>query len=693
MSRNVEVGMILAHTHTHTQILFLIAFFLFGCGSNKYYARTTYVSSPAEEQQPPEPPTENTKETENNLDIIPQDFLLNNPDLNPSLKLDFSWEKSDNADFYEIVVSENEDCSSPIVSDTVTKPSYTPTQNLENNKQYYLCVTAKNSHGSKTQKIPFKVIFPPGPFIVVPPSAPVTTLQPTFTWSPSTYATKYNLSYGSTDSCGISLGSTTLTAYSFTTKLNNFQSYHICVEAETEYGDKLMQKSSFTVAISIPTLTGLTVAATSRPITISWAGVSGAANYSVVIRSTNCLGPIIVAEQNPTTNSINANFGSLINGSTYYACVKSNGAWGSTAEASQEFTLSIPPEVPAGVSASDITWRNASISWIASAEATSYEVCYSASPSACSASTNCVSASSPYSLSLLNPSATYNVCVVAKGGSPEKASAASSSISVITIAAPSPITGDMAIPQFVSSPSLGMKNSDHFVSYDQRAALRSSYPDCYGEALGLTRLVKPTTDCGTSGDINTRIANCNLQITECGATWELVTKSSLGEVWLDSAFNRLWSDVMRIGSADADRFTWCRASGANDKVGVAYSSNDFGDATGSFEYCNEGVGYQDYPKPLSVCFEHPHYDSLSNGKGGLAGVIWYLPTAKELQQAVSRGARKILPSYQESSYPWSSSVIEGSLSTHGAWNLNSHGYLSASFRVNSNHVRCTAVLL
>jgi hypothetical protein len=260
---------------------------------------------------------------------------------------------------------------------------------------------------------------------------------------------------------------------------------------------------------------------------------------------------------------------------------------------------------------------------------------------------------------------------------------------------PKPIKA-MPIPMFVGN---GVENPDHFVSQTDQNDLRYYPFDCFdtGSSPG-ERLKFPSTSCGLSGTVNQRISDCvsknalNATVSTCGAIWKLVTLSTAGEVWLDETEGLIWSDIMKNASNNVD-FTWCRASGTNNAAGVEFSSQD------PSGHCNQGSKSQDYPKPMSICFEHPDYNTLTNGKGNLTGVTWYLPTLKELARASEHGLRKVVPRTNLGMYvsrgfsPWSSSVNSGNISEAWAFN-NSDAFFLYCHRASNyiHNVRCVATM-
>jgi hypothetical protein len=74
------------------------------------------------------------------------------------------------------------------------------------------------------------------------------------------------------------------------------------------------------------------------------------------------------------------------------------------------------------------------------------------------------------------------------------------------------------------------------------------------------------------------------------------------------------------------------------------------------------LGIQDYPVPMSVCFEAEGYNTVSVGKGGInyanGGVVWYLPTVKDYVIAFAHGITRV--AWRDSHPYWVISSIRAS---------------------------------
>ena len=117
--------------------------------------------------------------------------------------------------------------------------------------------------------------------------------------------------------------------------------------------------------------TGLTATAGNAQVSLAWTAVSGATTYNVK-RGTASGGPY-TTKSSPSTTSFNDT--TVTNGTTYYyvvSAVNAYGESGNTAEKSATPTLPIPA-APTGITATAGDTQ-VSLSWTASANATSYHV-------------------------------------------------------------------------------------------------------------------------------------------------------------------------------------------------------------------------------------------------------------------------------------------------------------------------------
>jgi|GEM_PF-1281823 len=204
---------------------------------------------------------------------------------------------------------------------------------------------------------------------------------------------------------------------------------------------------------------------------------------------------------------------------------------------------------------------------------------------------------------------------------------------------------------------------------------------------------RPGSDCGTSGSITARIANClsvngaaatwngSTEGTNGEATWKLVTRLNSKEVWRDERSGLVWSDT------DGSSYNWCYAAGN------AQSDDPSG-------YCNN-ASYQDQTTPYSVCAEPSGsqgalsgddyvggtYSDMKGGMGKLStdAVRWRLPVRNDYLQAEIDGIRYVLPNMYQAF--WSATVFSNSRDV--AWYFDGYvGYISYGYRYSNYGVRC-----
>lgn len=241
-----------------------------------------------------------------------------------------------------------------------------------------------------------------------------------------------------------------------------------------------------------------------------------------------------------------------------------------------------------------------------------------------------------------------------------------------------------------------LKDDDGYWTADQGC---NSSGGAYQTCSTVVKATRPSTDCGMSGAITARIADC---VAENGAvatwsgatkglageaTWKLVTRKNGSETWRDERTGLLWSDNMPSGS-----YNWCRASGSSG--GGPLAEDDPSD------YC-DNAGYQDQTTPYSVCaevagFQSPDGEdyaagtSYADAKGGMGllsatSVRWRLPTKTDYMQADIDGIRFVLPNMNNAF--WSASVY--SSTRDYAWVFSGYdGVMYYEFRISLNGVRC-----
>jgi hypothetical protein len=212
---------------------------------------------------------------------------------------------------------------------------------------------------------------------------------------------------------------------------------------------------------------------------------------------------------------------------------------------------------------------------------------------------------------------------------------------------------------------------------------------------GLTTVTQPALECGTTGTIADRVADCQTknspaaELHEASSPpkywWTLVTRTATGEtVWRDNITGLIWSDVISTGA------NWCHASGSNNKSGSPLAELD------SVGGVCDNVNHQSQDAPISLCAEdatnlngtlasHPAKGGLGKLSGATTVVTWWLPSIEDFRKAHEHGAAKVLPEWNLRF--WSASVF--SYDRFGAWQFyGSSGNVYVFNRDNYYGVRC-----
>ena len=288
---------------------------------------------------------------------------------------------------------------------------------------YYWQVAAKNSAGttsSQTWSFTTQASAPPAPVLTSPASgANGVSLTPTLAWSASSGATSYDVYFGvcATLPCSIFpplVGNTTGTAYAPGT-LDPNATYHWRIVAKNSAGSTSSATWLFTTlaAPPAPVLVSPANGATGVPqtTTLTWNASSGATSYDVYFGA---------ARQSLATNTTGTSYspGTLSGGATYHWRIVAKNSAGSTSSATWAFTTQAgPPAAP--VLASPVNGATGvlvapTLTWSASAGATSYDV-YFGTLSVPLLATNTTGTS--YAPGTLSSDTTYYWQIVAKNGS------------------------------------------------------------------------------------------------------------------------------------------------------------------------------------------------------------------------------------------------------------------------------------
>ncbi len=175
-----------------------------------------------------------------------------------------------------------------------------------------------------------------------------------------------------------------------------------------------------------------------------------------------------------------------------------------------------------------------------------------------------------------------------------------------------------------------------------------------------TAALRPTTNCGSTGSIQARIADCVTQNTTRASwdggsqstsglgTWSLVSRIGASkEVWRDNRTGFLWSSVVSTG------INWCRVTGNTENIAG-------GNCTpGAGTDCN-GVACQP-ASPQSACFEGAGLSptdgaevwatgtySAAKGEMGLNSatkVRWRAPLFRDYMIARYNGLEFVMPDW------------------------------------------------
>lgn len=211
--------------------------------------------------------------------------------------------------------------------------------------------------------------------------------------------------------------------------------------------------------------------------------------------------------------------------------------------------------------------------------------------------------------------------------------------------------------------------------------------DGYDGTSPVVKQARPESNCGTTGTIEERIADCNVTWsgkangTSGEGDWKLVTRidsPAVYEVWRDERTGLIWSD--RVGDSsspidvDSNDFTanWCQASGNAQ-------------ADDPSDYCNDAT-YQNQVTPESWCGDEARGAPMKGNIGSTQNITWRLPTKYDWQIADANGIRFVLPNMVY--FFWSASVV--SVNRDNAW-LFYGGYGDYDFggcRFCDNAVRC-----
>ncbi len=216
-------------------------------------------------------------------------------------------------------------------------------------------------------------------------------------------------------------------------------------------------------------------------------------------------------------------------------------------------------------------------------------------------------------------------------------------------------------------------------------------------------------DCGTTGSVEERIANCadedsdstvkngddatwdgSKKSNTAHGTWRLVTRSGVNsEVWRDERTGLLWSARIVSGDLVSGGTTWCQAAGNNEAAnGICNNITNQPNLANPRSICGEGAE-NGITRSEALAGEDWDTGVYHVKKGGIGlnegGVNWYLPSREDYMQAYVNGMGYVLPDLLDdafgSTYYWTSSVISGNLDN--AWYFVAYANGGAYVDVNS----------
>jgi len=290
-------------------------------------------------------------------------------------KVTLSWTASARATSYSVYRGTTQfgQSSTPIVNG-LTDVTYIDA-GLTNGMTYFYRVAAFNSVGNSPEGN--QAAGTP----VAPPAVPTSLTasagngRATLTWTASAGATSYNV-YRGTSSYGQSatpiVAGVVGTTY-VNTGLTNGTTYYYRVAAFNAVGNSAEGNQAIATPVAPPPVpTNLTATAGNAKVTLAWTASPSATSYSVY-RGTTSFGqsPTPVATGVTGTTYVDAG---LTNGVAYYYRIAAFNAGGNSPEGNQASATPVaPPAVPTNLTATSAN-GSVTLTWTASAGATSYNV-------------------------------------------------------------------------------------------------------------------------------------------------------------------------------------------------------------------------------------------------------------------------------------------------------------------------------
>lgn len=212
--------------------------------------------------------------------------------------------------------------------------------------------------------------------------------------------------------------------------------------------------------------------------------------------------------------------------------------------------------------------------------------------------------------------------------------------------------------------------------------------DDTGGTGSVASVTRPTVDCGVTGTVTARIANCVLLNPSSSSwdgavngnagqgRWQLVSRISSKEVWRDEQTGLLWSEASAAGP------DWCQASGNRDTADGFFCAGNLESACAEFTGANE-------------VFSEVYGGTYADEKGRLGAqttpsLRWRLPTKYDFQTADNHGLRFVLQAPATDRRFWSATVSSADRSTAVIFD-DEQGLITTETRSSTNvRIRCVA---
>lgn len=189
-------------------------------------------------------------------------------------------------------------------------------------------------------------------------------------WDNASGATGYNILRGTSSGNYTVTNTSAANAYNDNSAVGGTTYYYVVQATNTSGVSAYSSEVSATPTIALPNVpTGLVATGTNGAVSLSWSVAAGAASYNVK-RSTTSNAEVTIS--NVVANSYYDT--DVVNGTTYYYKVSSTNSAGESVDSSEvSATPDLPPAAPTGLAATAGT-NQVSLTWNASAGATSYNV-------------------------------------------------------------------------------------------------------------------------------------------------------------------------------------------------------------------------------------------------------------------------------------------------------------------------------